>query len=230
MKQERIALLLLLAALIACFFLFDLGRYLELRYLKQQQQALNALYAAEPFATAAVYFVVYVLAAGLSLPGAWIMSLAGGAIFGLVTGAVLVSFASTLGAVLAFLSARYLLADVVRRRFGGGLAALNKGIEAEGGWYLLTLRLLPAVPFFLVNLLMGVTNMRLSVYFVVTQAGMLPVTLVYVNAGTQLAAVESSADILSLELIASFLLLAIFPLLMKKLAPLLLAIRGGENL
>ena len=217
MNKKQIAVLLALATALAVFFLFDLGQYLNLQYLKRQQLALDALYHAKPLATAAAYFAIYVLVTGASIPGGLILTLAGGAIFGLAAGTALVSFASTIGATLAFLSARYLLGDWVQRRFGTMLRVVNKGIEAEGAWYLLTLRLIPAVPFFLINLLMGLTTMRLPVYFLVTQAGMLAVTLVYVNAGAQLAAIESSADILSLELILSFLLLASFPLLAKRL-------------
>ncbi|MGI9230041.1 MAG: TVP38/TMEM64 family protein [Gammaproteobacteria bacterium] len=217
MKKSHIIIILLLLALIACFFIFEPGQYLNLQYLKQQQGLLDTFYRANPFVTAAAYFIIYVLVAGLSVPGAAVLTLAGGAIFGLLTGTVLVSFASTIGASIAFLIARYLLRDTVQRRFGNRLATINKGIEEEGAFYLLALRLVPMVPFFVINLLMGLTTMRLPVFFVVSQVGMLAATLVYVNAGTQLAGIENAADILSVELIASFALLGIFPLLAKRL-------------
>lgn len=217
MKKSQIVIILLVIALIASFFIFDLGQYLNLQYLKEQQNAIDAFYAANPLVTAIAYFIIYVLVAGLSLPGAAILTLAGGAIFGLLVGTVLVSFASTIGATIAFLISRYVLGNTVQQRFGDKLSLINKGIEEEGAFYLLTLRLVPAVPFFVVNLLMGLTKMRLLVYFFVSQIGMLAGTIVYVNAGTQLAKIESAKDILSFELFISFVLLGIFPLLAKKL-------------
>jgi uncharacterized membrane protein YdjX (TVP38/TMEM64 family) len=154
--------------------------------------------------------VVYILMAALSLPGAAMMTLAGGAVFGIVYGTVLVSFASTIGATLAFLFSRYLFRDWVQRKFSSKLTAINRGIEKEGGFYLFTLRLVPAFPFFVINLVMGVTPLRSSVFYMVSQIGMLPGTLVFVNAGTQLAKIESAGGILSLNLMISFALLGIF--------------------
>jgi pyruvate/2-oxoglutarate dehydrogenase complex dihydrolipoamide dehydrogenase (E3) component/uncharacterized membrane protein YdjX (TVP38/TMEM64 family) len=166
-------------------------------------------------AAAAAFFLLYVAVTALSLPGAAILTLAAGAIFGLWEGILIASFASTIGASLAFLSSRYLLRDWVKARFGGRIDAIDRGIERDGAFYLLSLRLIPAFPFFLVNLAMGVTAMRLLIFALVSQLGMLPGTIVYVNAGTQLAAVESSSDIFSPALIGSFVLLGLFPLLAK---------------
>ncbi|MFL6664688.1 MAG: FAD-dependent oxidoreductase, partial [Rhizobacter sp.] len=175
-----------------------------------------ALYHAHPLHTIAVFLAVYVAVTALSLPGATIMTLAAGAIFGLVAGTILVSFASSLGAVLAFLAARYLLRDTVQARFGARLAEIDRGVEREGAFYLFTLRLVPLFPFFLINLLMGLTRMKAGTFYLVSQLGMLAGTVVYVNAGTQLARIGSAAGILSPGLVGSFVLLGIFPLIAKK--------------
>jgi pyruvate/2-oxoglutarate dehydrogenase complex dihydrolipoamide dehydrogenase (E3) component/uncharacterized membrane protein YdjX (TVP38/TMEM64 family) len=216
-SQGRILLLLLIVLAIASFFLFDLGQYLTLDSLKARQAELAAFVDRRPLAAVAAFFLLYVAATALSLPGAAILTLAAGAIFGLWEGTVIVSFASTLGASLAFLSSRYLLRDWVKARFGGRIDAIDRGIAKDGAFYLLSLRLIPVFPFFLVNLAMGVTAMRLLTFYLVSQAGMLLGTIVYVNAGTQLAGIESTADIFSPALIGSFLLLALFPLLAKGL-------------
>ncbi|HEX8571622.1 MAG TPA: FAD-dependent oxidoreductase [Allosphingosinicella sp.] len=213
----RILLLLLLALAIAGFFVFDLGQYLTLETLKARQAELEAFVEARPVAAVVAFFLVYVAVTALSLPGAAIMTVAAGAIFGLWRGTLIVSFASTIGASLAFLSSRYLLRDWVKARFGPSIAAIDRGLEKDGAFYLLTLRLIPAFPFFLINLAMGLTGMRLLTFALVSQVGMLPGTLVYVNAGTQLAAIESTSDILSPALIGSFLLLGLFPLAAKLL-------------
>jgi pyruvate/2-oxoglutarate dehydrogenase complex dihydrolipoamide dehydrogenase (E3) component/uncharacterized membrane protein YdjX (TVP38/TMEM64 family) len=205
---------LLLAALVACavaFFAFDLHRLVTLDHLKSQQAAIAAYYAAHPGRTLAVFFLVYVAAIALSLPGGAALSLVAGALFGLAVGTVLVSFASSLGALCAFLFARYLLRDVVQRRFGSRLRAVNAGIERDGAFYLFALRLVPAVPFFFVNVAMALTPIRPWTYYWVSQLGMLAGTVVYVNAGTQLARVSSVGDVFSPQLLGSFLLLAIFP-------------------
>lgn len=208
---------LLLAALAAVLLYrhFELGRLLTLDSLKASRDALVALYQQAPLLTAASYFGVYVLATSLSLPGALVLTLAGGAMFGLGLGLVLVSFASSLGALLAFLAARYLLRDAVQARFGRTLAPINEGVQRDGTLYLLTLRLVPAFPFFMVNLLMGLTPMAAGRFYWVSQLGMLAGTAVYVNAGTQLAAIQSARDILSPGLWLSFVLLGLFPLLAK---------------
>jgi pyruvate/2-oxoglutarate dehydrogenase complex dihydrolipoamide dehydrogenase (E3) component/uncharacterized membrane protein YdjX (TVP38/TMEM64 family) len=194
---------------------FDLGRLLTLEHLKASRDGLVGAYRERPFGTAAVFFAVYVLAAALSLPGAVVLTLAAGAIFGLGPGFVLVSFASSLGALLAFLVARYLLHDAVQQRFGSALAPINEGMRRDGTFYLLTLRLVPIFPFWLVNLLTGLTPIAAGRFYRVSQLGMIPGTLVYVNAGTQLAAIDSPADVLSPGLIGSLVLLGVFPLVAK---------------
>ena len=225
MTKSRIALLLLIASLVAGFFIFDLGQYLTLDYIKSQQAQLDGLVAAHPFVIAAAYFLIYVLVTAVSLPGAAIMTLAAGAMFGLWWGLLLVSFASTIGATLAMLVARFVLRDQVSRRFERQLNGINKGVEREGAFYLFTLRLVPLFPFFAINLIMGLTKISVPVYFVVSQIGMLAGTLVFVNAGTQLAQVESLAGIISPELLLSFALLGVFPLLGKKLVDIVRARR-----
>jgi pyruvate/2-oxoglutarate dehydrogenase complex dihydrolipoamide dehydrogenase (E3) component/uncharacterized membrane protein YdjX (TVP38/TMEM64 family) len=216
-NQGRILLLLLIAAAIISFFVFDLGDYLTLANLKARQGGLAGFVEANPLVAVAGFFGLYVAATALSLPGAAILTLAAGAIFGLWEGILIASFASTIGASLAFLSSRYLLRDWVKARFGARVAAIDGGIARDGAFYLLTLRLIPVFPFFLVNLAMGVTAMRLLTFALVSQAGMLLGTIVYVNAGTQLAGIESTSDILSPALIGSFVLLGLFPLLAKAL-------------
>ncbi|MFM1987741.1 MAG: hypothetical protein RJA99_698 [Pseudomonadota bacterium] len=194
---------------------FGLGALLTLDALKASRDALQARVHAEPLATAALFFAAYVAAAALSVPGAAILTLAAGAMFGLGWGLLLVSFASSLGALLAFLAARHLLRDIVRARFGKALAPVEDGVRTDGTFYLLTLRLVPVFPFWLINLLMGVTPMGAGRFYAVSQVGMLAGTAVYVNAGTQLAAIRSPGDILSPALLGSFVLLGLFPLLAK---------------
>jgi len=216
-NARKIVLLAVVAALVAAFFVLDLGRFLSLDYVKGAQAQLDALYAERPLQVIGAYFAIYVAVTALSLPGAAIMTLLGGAIFGLVVGTVVVSFASTIGATLAMLVARYLLRDGVRARFGARLAEIDKGVQREGAFYLFTLRLVPIFPFFVINLLMGLTAMKARTFFGVSQLGMLAGTLVYVNAGTQLARIDSLAGILSPALVGSFVLLGIFPLVAKKI-------------
>ncbi|MGB5855151.1 MAG: FAD-dependent oxidoreductase [Oceanisphaera sp.] len=211
-KPLLLALLLLLVAL---FFFFDLGDWFTLEALKQQQAHIATLRAESPWLIAGGFFVLYVLMAALSLPGAAIMTLAAGAFFGVWQGLVLVSFASSIGATLAFLVSRFLLRDQVQQRFGDKLKAMNKGMNRDGAFYLFTLRLVPVFPFFIINLLMGLTALPARTFYWVSQLGMLPGTLVYVNAGTQLAAINSLSGILSPALLASFALLGLFPLLAR---------------
>ncbi|WP_332751314.1 FAD-dependent oxidoreductase [Hydrogenophaga sp.] len=216
--------LLLLAAVllgIAAFFFFDLGHFLSLNYLKQSQANFEALYAAEPLKISLAYFTLYVVATALSFPGATIITLAGGAIFGLWWGTLLVSFASSLGATLAFLVSRFVLRDSIEAKFGNRLAEINRGIEKDGAFYLFTLRLIPVVPFFVINLVMGLTKMKALTFYAVSQIGMLAGTLVYVNAGTQLAQIDSLQGILSPALLGSFVLLGVFPLIAKWIVGLL---------
>ena len=211
----RTALLLALAVLIAAALFGGAGDLLTLDLLKARQAELSELLAREPLLVAGLFFLLYVAVASLSIPGAAILTLASGAIFGLWAGVLLVSFASTLGAVLAFSGSRYLFRDWVERRFGRRLEAIDRGIEKDGIFYLLALRLNPAIPFFLVNLGMGLTRISVLKFALVSQAGMLPATFVYVNAGTQLARIRSLGDIASPGLIGSLVLLSLFPLIGK---------------
>jgi len=214
-KWSKILILLAIAALVVVFFGFDLGQYLTFDYLKSRQAALETNYADHQPLTMAIYMAVYIVVTALSLPGAAIMTLAGGAIFGFWIGLLLVSFASTIGATLAFLVARFLLMDYVKRRFGDKLKAVYEGIEKDGAFYLFTLRLVPLFPFFVINLMMGLTPIRTATFYIVSQIGMLAGTAVYVNAGTQLAQIDSISGILSPGLIFSFALLGIFPWIAK---------------
>lgn len=209
--KRRGLLLGVLGILIALFFAFDLGRYFSLEALKAGHDGLVQTYAARPLLVLAAYSLTYIAMAALSLPGAAVMTLAGGAIFGLGTGIVVVAFSATIGATLAFLAARFVLRDAVQRKFGDKLDAINQGMEKDGAFYLFTLRLVPAIPFFLINLLMGLTPIRTATYFWVSLVGMLAGTAVYVNAGTQIAALDSLSGILSPALIGAFVLLAVFP-------------------
>ena len=226
MTSSRIVLLTLIAAFIAAFFYFDLGQYLTLDTLKAQQSAIENYRTTNPVLAVAVYALVYVAITGLSLPGAAILTLAGGAIFGLLWGTLIVSFASTIGATLAFLAARFLFRDGVKAKFGDRLQAIDEGVAREGGFYLFTLRLVPVFPFFMINLLMGLSKMKIGTFYIVSQIGMLAGTAVYVNAGTQLGKINSLADILSTALIGSFILLGLFPLLAKKI---ITTFRSTEN-
>ena len=217
MRLRQIVLLLLLAMATGAFVALDLGHYLSFEQLKASQASFAQLHAEQPLAVAAVYFLIYVLATAMSIPGAVVITLAGGAIFGLWQGLLFVSFASTVGATLAFLASRFLLRDWVEARFGQRLADINAGVNREGGFYLFTLRLIPVVPFFLINLLMGLTRMKVWTYYWVSQIGMLAGTAVYVNAGTQLAQLDSLKGILSPALLGSFVLLGIFPLIARRI-------------
>jgi pyruvate/2-oxoglutarate dehydrogenase complex dihydrolipoamide dehydrogenase (E3) component/uncharacterized membrane protein YdjX (TVP38/TMEM64 family) len=211
MKKSRVLVVIAIASLVAAFFAFGLHRYFTLEYFKAQQAAIDAYYRAHPLQTATIYFTVYVVVTGLSLPGAAVMTLAGGAIFGLLWGTVIVSFASTIGATLAFLASRFLLRDWVQSKFGDKLKTFNDGVAKEGAFYLFALRLVPAFPFVAINLLMGLTPIRTWTYLWVSQLGMLAGTIVYVYAGTTLGEFR-----ISIELLAAFTLLGIFPLIAKK--------------
>ena len=217
MRLRQTVLLLLLALAIGTFVALDLGRYLSFEQLKVSQASFAQLHAEQPLTVAAVYFLVYVLTTALSIPGAVVITLAGGAIFGLWQGLLIVSFASTVGATLAFLASRFLLRDWVEARFDQRLAHIHAGVEREGGFYLFTLRLIPVVPFFLINLIMGLTRMKTWTFYWVSQIGMLAGTAVYVNAGTQLAQLESVQGILSPALLGSFVLLGTFPLIARRI-------------
>lgn len=215
--MKKIIILVVVALLTVAFFSLDLNRYLTVDGLKSSLTQFEAWRAATPLLVGLAFFAVYVLVAALSLPGAAVMTLAAGALFGLPGGTVIVSFASAMGGTLAFLTSRYLLRDPIQKRFGDRLKAINDGMARDGALYLFTLRLVPVFPFFLVNLLMGLTPIRTRTYYWVSQAGMLAGSLIYVNAGTQLAKLSSLSGILSPRLLLSFALLGIFPLLAKRL-------------
>ena len=217
MKTGKLLLIASIALLIAAFFAFDLGQYFNLQTLKAQQDTIAAFRVDHPALAVTAYFILYVLVTALSLPGAALLTLAGGAVFGLLWGTIIVSFASTLGATLAFLISRFLLRDWVSQRFGQRLATIDEGVRREGAFYLFTLRLVPAFPFFLINLLLGLTAMKARTFYWVSQLGMLAGTVVYVNAGTQLAHLESLAGILSPALLGSFVLLGFFPLIARRI-------------
>ncbi len=216
MNLRKLALLLVLAAAVAAFFALDLGRFFGLAYVKGAQVQFAALYAERPGLVLGAYALVYVVVFALALPVGAVMTLIGGALFGAVAGTIVVSFASSIGALLSFLAARFLLADGVRARFGQRLAEVDKGVARDGAFYLFTLRLIPAIPPAAINLLFGLTRMRAWTFYWVSQVGMLAGTLVYVNAGTQLARIESLAGILSPALVGSFALLGVFPFAARK--------------
>jgi len=214
--KKALILLVVIAAVIA-FLAFDLGRYLSLDFVKQSQSQFTEQFAQSPVTVTLIFFAVYVAVTALSLPGAAIMTLAAGAGFGLVLGTIVVSFASTLGATLAMLVARHVLRDSIESRFGRRLGEVNKGVEREGPFYLFTLRLIPAIPFFVLNLLMGLTRMKTRTFFWVSQVGMLAGTIAFVYAGTEIAKIDSLAAILSPGLVGAFVLLGIFPLIARKI-------------
>ncbi len=217
MNKSKILLLTVFVIAIAAFFLFDLQRYLTLDALQAQHSAIEAWRSAHPGSAVTIYALIYIVVTALSLPGAAVMTLAGGAVFGLLWGTVIVSFASSIGATLAFLAARFLFRDAVKSRFADRLQAIDAGIERDGAFYLFTLRLVPVFPFFIINLAMGLTALRTLTFYWVSQVGMLAGTIVYVNAGTQLAKITSLSGILSPALLGSFALLGLFPLLAKKI-------------
>ena len=217
MSKSRLYLLIIIALLIGAFFYFDLQQLLTLEKLKSQQETIVSYRNDHPLLATAIYALVYIAVTGLSLPGASILTLAGGAVFGLLWGTLIVSFASSIGATLAFLAARFLFRDAVNARFGHQLKEIDTGIARDGAFYLFTLRLVPLIPFFVINLVMGLTVLKTRTFYWVSQVGMLAGTLVYVNAGTQLAKLESLSGILSPALVGSFALLGVFPFIAKKI-------------
>jgi len=217
---KRILIAAVIAGIIAAFKFFNLGDYFTLSYIKASQQRFEILYNEHQFLVIAGYMLMYILVTSLSLPGAAVMTLAGGALFGLLTGTIIVSFASTIGATLACFVCRFILRGWVQGKFGDKLKTVNEGVEREGAFYLFTLRLIPVFPFWLINLVMGLTKMSLKNFYLVSQIGMLPGTIVYVNAGKELARIDSISGILSPGLILSFVLLGLFPIITKKLLSL----------
>ena len=221
MNPRKLLLLAFVLLLIAAFFVFDLGSYLSFENLKASRDDIVDWRQSNVWLAAVIAFLAYVAVTALSLPGAAIMTLAIGAVFGFGWGLVLVSFASSIGATLAFLISRFVFRDTVQQRYGRRLGAINEGMQKDGAFYLFSLRLVPIFPFFLINLLMGLTPIRTRTFYWVSQLGMLPGTLVYVNAGTQLGSLESASGILSPVLIGSFVLLGLFPLIAKRLLSLI---------
>jgi pyruvate/2-oxoglutarate dehydrogenase complex dihydrolipoamide dehydrogenase (E3) component/uncharacterized membrane protein YdjX (TVP38/TMEM64 family) len=211
MNPKKALLLVVIASAVTAYFWLDLGQYLNLEFLKSRQAEFQSLYEAHRWQVLAVFFVIYVTVVALSLPGAAIMTLAAGALFGFVPALILVSFASSIGATLAFLVARFILHDTVQDKFGDRLRAINEGVRKDGAFYLFSMRLVPAIPFFVINLVMALTPIRTWTFYWVSQLGMLAGTAVYVNAGTQLAQIDSLSGLLSADLILAFLLLAAFP-------------------
>ena len=211
----RTLIVIVIALLIGSYFWFDLGQYLSLEELRQRRDQLLAFTEQHFWGMLAAYMVAYIVMAALSLPGAAILTLAGGALFGLVAGSIAVSFASSIGATLVFLAARFLFRDTIQKKFKKRLRAINAGVEKDGAFYLLALRLVPVFPFWVINLVMALTPIRTWTYYWVSQIGMLPATIVYVNAGTQLSQIESTGDILSPGLIGAFVLLGLLPLILR---------------
>ncbi len=205
---------------IVAFRYFELGQYLSLEYIKASQEKFQALYLENRILVITSYMGIYIAVTALSLPGAAVLTLAGGGLFGLVVGTVTVSFASTIGATLACLVSRFLLREWVQSKFGDKLATINKGVEKEGAFYLFSLRLVPIFPFFVINLLMGLTKMRLFTFFWVSQIGMFAGTIVFVNAGKELAKIDSLSGIMSPGVLISFVVLGLFPITVKKLLAL----------
>jgi uncharacterized membrane protein YdjX (TVP38/TMEM64 family) len=216
-KLIKVGLLVVLASAIAAFFILDLQQYAALDYVKQQQQTLLEYYEQNTALVLAVFGFVYVLVTALSLPAATPLTLLGGALFGLSVGLVMVSFASTIGATLAFLMARFLARDYVQKNYSKQLSKINAGFEREGAFYLFAMRLVPAFPFFMINIVTALMPIKTWTFYWVSQLGMLPGTIVYVYAGTQLAQIESLSDIASPSLLFAFALLGLFPLIAKKL-------------
>jgi uncharacterized membrane protein YdjX (TVP38/TMEM64 family) len=217
---KKIAVITAVVGLVAIFKVLGIEQYFTLSYVKESQAKLAVLYADHRLMAISAYIVIYILVTSLSLPGAAIMTLAGGALFGLLIGTIVVSFASTIGATLACFVSRFVLRDWVQERFGDKLKVVNEGIAREGSFYLFTLRLIPIFPFWLINLVMGLTKMPLRTFYWVSQVGMLAGTIVYVNAGKELAKINSISGILSPGLILSFVLLGLFPIATKKLLSL----------
>jgi uncharacterized membrane protein YdjX (TVP38/TMEM64 family) len=220
MKLKKILILIIIVGLIVAVKFFHIDQYLTLSFLKGSLDSLKSLYESHRIMVITGYFIIYVLTTSLSLPGASPLGIAGGALFGFWTATIVVSFASTIGATFACLVSRFLLRDWIQNKFGDRIKKVNEGVEKEGAFYLFTLRLIPVFPFWLINLAMGLTKMSLFKFYWVSQIGMLPGTMVFVNAGKELAKIESVKGILSPGLIISFTLIGIFPIMVKKLIAL----------
>jgi uncharacterized membrane protein YdjX (TVP38/TMEM64 family) len=215
--KTKLILVAIIATVIAAFFIFDLSQYLSLEYLKSQKDSLNALYRQDPLLISAIFFTVYVIVTAFNLPAAALLTVAAGAILGFWNGLFVVSFASSIGATIAFLMTRYLFHDAIQSKFGDRLQTINSGIEREGAFYVFGLRLVPLFPFFVVNSVLGLTKLKTWTFYWASQIGMLAGTAVFVNAGTQLADISSLGDIASPKLLGSFALLGVFPIMAKYL-------------
>ncbi|MFT6631136.1 MAG: putative membrane protein YdjX (TVP38/TMEM64 family) [Bacteriovoracaceae bacterium] len=218
---KRILIFIILISSFIVINYFDLDRFLNFDYIKANQDQLQSFYQNNKFPTLLIFFLGYVLTTALSIPGATILSLLGGAVFGFEIALVLISFASTIGATLAFLIARTLLRDFIEKHFEETIKRVNEGIENNGGFYLFSMRLVPVLPFFVINSVMGLTKIKISTFFLISQVSMLGGTAIYINAGVQLSELESVEGIMSLELVGSLLLLGIFPFIAKKIMELI---------
>lgn len=212
---KKIIILVVIAVAVACYFIFDLGQYLNLETLQTKKQHLENLYKQNSVFFIIGFFLIYVISTSISIPGAAILTLSAGFIFGSIVGTIIVSFASAIGATIAMIIARTLLGQSLQTKYKKQLATINKGIENDGPLYLLSLRLIPIFPFFLINLLMGLTTMPVIKYYIFSQIGMLAGTFVYVNAGTALAEINQLSDILSPKIFLSFALLGLLPIIVK---------------
>jgi uncharacterized membrane protein YdjX (TVP38/TMEM64 family) len=215
-KSIKTGLLIVLVSAIAAFFAFDLQQYATLDYIKTQQHIILEYYGLNTLIVLIVFGFVYVLITALPLPAATVLTLLGGALFGLPLGLIIVSFASTIGASLSFLMARFLARDYVQKNYNKQLSKINQGFEREGAFYLIALRLVPAFPFFMINVVMALMPIKPWTFYWVSQLSMLPGTAVYVYAGTQLSQIASFSDIVSPSLLIVFSLLGLLPLIAKK--------------
>jgi uncharacterized membrane protein YdjX (TVP38/TMEM64 family) len=205
-----------MAGLIVLFFLMGPVHYFEFEYIRDQQASLHHYYSSHPFKTITIFFIMYILLTGISLPVAGILMIVSGAIFGVLLGTVIASFASAIGSTLAFLTSRYLLSDLIHKRYSDKLETINQGIRTDGILYLFLLRQSSIIPSFMLNILMGLTPISVKGFYLASQAGMLAVTVIFVNAGTQIATISAPAEILSFRVICSFILVGLFPLFAKK--------------
>jgi len=221
MRKIKIAVALLVLVLIASYFIFDIGQYLSLDYIQKKHQLFSEYASENRISSLTYFFILYLVASLLAVPGISILSLGAGAVFGFATACILVSFASTIGATLAFLLSRYLFKDIVQNNFPSNLQEkLNAGVVKEGAFYLFTLRLFPVIPFFLINMLMGLTPIKTSVFYLVSQAGMFPISAVVTYSGNKLSQVETLGDVLSPPLLIALGFLGVFPIAAKKLVEL----------
>lgn len=225
----RYLLLAVLVLLVSLFFLFDLDKFLDIKVLKEKQAAFNAFYQAYPVLTLGVYALACIIHSSLPLPGLTVFSVLAGALFGFPVGVVLASFATTIGGTFALFISRMILQDLISARFKHQLSTIQQGFQREGALYLLTIRLLPVFPFYLVNMAMGLIKMRTTTFFIVSQLGMLPLIAALVYAGTELAKIQALGDILSINLLIAFSFIAFLPLILKSIVNLIHVKRCENN-